>query len=42
MAIDLKALLIGKDGDYEARVEAELHNKRVMHSQELIKVRMNI
>ena len=40
MTIDLRAFLSMAGGDYEARVEAELEKRGVIHSQELIKVRI--
>jgi hypothetical protein len=40
MTIDFRTFISGSGIDYEARVESELEKRRVIHSQELIKVRI--
>jgi hypothetical protein len=40
MKIDIRSFLRGAGADYDAKVEAELQKRRVIHSQEPIKVRI--
>jgi hypothetical protein len=40
MSIDLRTFFSGAGENYEARVEAELQKRRVIDSQELVKVRI--